>query len=114
MTTQVVADLRQQLAKELDFRLEADNSRALAAATADDPGIAVPAVHDALSNERVMTMDWVQGAKVGLNLICIHDRAWRLRGQSENSLLPAFAVPAHRSADVLVLRRRPPGADQWA
>lgn len=60
----VVADLRQQLAKELDFRLEADNSRTLAAATADDPAIAVPAVYDELSNERIITMEWVQGAKV--------------------------------------------------
>lgn len=60
-------DLRLQLAKELDFRLEADNSRTLAAATADDPAIAVPAVHDELSNERIITMEWVQGAKVGFH-----------------------------------------------
>jgi predicted unusual protein kinase regulating ubiquinone biosynthesis (AarF/ABC1/UbiB family) len=62
---QVVVDLRQQLAEELDFRREAHNSRALATAMQDNPNLAVPTVHDALSNERVITMDWVSGAKVG-------------------------------------------------
>lgn len=62
--TQVVDDLRKQLAEELDFRREADNSRALATAMQDNPNLAVPAVHDALSNERIVTMEWVEGAKV--------------------------------------------------
>ena len=61
---QVVDDLRQQLAEELDFRREAANSRALATAMQDNPNLAVPTVHDTLSNEHVITMDWVSGAKV--------------------------------------------------
>jgi predicted unusual protein kinase regulating ubiquinone biosynthesis (AarF/ABC1/UbiB family) len=61
---QVVDDLRKQLAEELDFRREADNSRALAAAMRDNPIIAVPALHDTLSNQRIITMEWVSGAKV--------------------------------------------------
>ena len=61
---QVVDDLRKQLAEELDFRREADNSRALTAAMQDNPHLAVPTVHDALSNERVVTMEWCEGAKV--------------------------------------------------
>lgn len=61
---QVVQDLRKTLAQELDFRQEAANSRALAAATARNPSVAVPRVHDALSNRRVIVMEWVSGAKV--------------------------------------------------
>lgn len=61
---QVVQDLRKTLAQELDFRQEAANSRALAAATTRNPSVAVPRVHDALSNRRVIVMEWVSGAKV--------------------------------------------------
>ena len=62
---QVVDDLRKQLAEELDFRREAANSRALAAAMQDNPNLAVPSVHDPLSNERIITQEWISGAKVG-------------------------------------------------
>lgn len=61
---QVVEDLRRTLAQELDFRQEAANSRALADATVDNPSVAVPRVHDELSNQRVIVMEWVSGAKV--------------------------------------------------
>ena len=71
--TQVVDDLRKQLAEELDFRREADNSRALATAMQDNPNLAVPTVHDALSNERIITMEWVSGAKVRVALSVLNN-----------------------------------------
>lgn len=60
----LVTELRQQLAQEMDFRREADNARSLSAAMASEPRVVVPHVYPALSGERVLTMEWVEGCKV--------------------------------------------------
>ncbi|EIE24434.1 ABC1-domain-containing protein [Coccomyxa subellipsoidea C-169] len=60
----VLTELRQNLAKELDFRLEAANAQRLAAAFAGRRGVAVPLPVPELSGERVLTMEWIDGCKL--------------------------------------------------
>ncbi|CAL8467426.1 g6964 [Coccomyxa elongata] len=60
----VLSELRANLAKELDFRLEADNAQHLAAAFAGRRGVAVPQPVPELSGERVLTMEWIDGCKL--------------------------------------------------
>lgn len=58
----VVAELRERLVEELDYRIEADHQRMFGAAYEGHPFISVPAVHDDLSTSRVLTTDLARGA----------------------------------------------------
>jgi len=58
----IVAELRERLVEELDYRIEADHQRMFAEYYAGHPFIAVPAVFDELSTSRVLTTELVQGA----------------------------------------------------
>lgn len=55
----LVAEMRERLVEELDYRREADVQRAFATAHADNPGVVIPAVH--LATRRVLVMDWLDG-----------------------------------------------------
>ncbi|HEX2575071.1 MAG TPA: AarF/ABC1/UbiB kinase family protein [Aquihabitans sp.] len=59
----LVAELRDRITEELDYRLEADNQRLFAAYYADHPFIHVPAVVDELSTARVLTTELATGAR---------------------------------------------------
>ncbi len=59
----LVAELRERLAEELDYRLEADNQRLFADAYRDHPFIEIPDVVGDLSTERVLTTDLAEGAR---------------------------------------------------
>ena len=59
----LVAELKERLVEELDYRLEADNQRLFAAYYADHPFITVPGVVDELSTTRVLTTDWSDGVR---------------------------------------------------
>ena len=58
----IVAELRERLVEELDYRIEADHQRMFAGHYAGHPFIHVPAVFDELSTARVLTTELVQGA----------------------------------------------------
>lgn len=58
----IVAELRERLLEELDYRIEADHQRTFAAHYRDHPFIHVPEVHDELSTARVLTTELVEGA----------------------------------------------------
>ena len=60
----LVEELKQQLSLELNFRHEAANAAAMAAAFRGRPEVTVPPVFAALSGERVLTMQWLEGCKV--------------------------------------------------
>lgn len=49
---------------QIDFRIEAANNRRFAANFAHDPDVGFPRLHDGLCSARVLTMDFVEGAKV--------------------------------------------------
>jgi predicted unusual protein kinase regulating ubiquinone biosynthesis (AarF/ABC1/UbiB family) len=59
----LVAELKERLVEELDYRLEAENQRLFADYYAGHPFITVPGVVDELSTTRVLTTDWSDGAR---------------------------------------------------
>ena len=75
----LVEELKQQLSAELDFRHEAANAAAMAAAFVGRPEVAVPPVFGALSGQRVLTMQWLEGCKV---------LRWRMRLMSATTPKP--------------------------
>jgi predicted unusual protein kinase regulating ubiquinone biosynthesis (AarF/ABC1/UbiB family) len=59
----LVAELRERLLEELDYRLEADNQRLFAEFYAGHPFIHIPAVVDDLCSERVLTTELAEGVR---------------------------------------------------
>jgi predicted unusual protein kinase regulating ubiquinone biosynthesis (AarF/ABC1/UbiB family) len=59
----LIAELRERMVEELDYREEADNQRAFAAVYADDPEIRVPRV--VASAPKAMVSEWVTGRRLG-------------------------------------------------
>jgi predicted unusual protein kinase regulating ubiquinone biosynthesis (AarF/ABC1/UbiB family) len=57
------AELRERIAEELDYELEAQNQRAVARAHRDHPFAFVPEVHTDLSSRRVLVTDLIEGAR---------------------------------------------------
>jgi predicted unusual protein kinase regulating ubiquinone biosynthesis (AarF/ABC1/UbiB family) len=60
----LVAELRDRMAEELDYRDEADNQRAFAAAFADDPEIKVPRV--VASSPKTVVSEWITGTPLSM------------------------------------------------
>jgi len=58
---ELVDELRDRMGEELDYRIEAVNQQRFADRFAGHPFIRVPGVVAALSGERVLTTDWVDG-----------------------------------------------------
>lgn len=58
------AELARAVREELDYAAEAQSLREMRAAFASDPRIEVPAVHDALSTRRVLTMELANGQQL--------------------------------------------------
>ncbi len=62
----VLRELEQVTEEELDFRIEAENTRAFrASCIADETVVSCPEIIDELSSERVLTMTFVDGYSVG-------------------------------------------------
>jgi predicted unusual protein kinase regulating ubiquinone biosynthesis (AarF/ABC1/UbiB family) len=59
----VYAELRERIAEELDYELEAQNQRAVARAHRGHPFAHVPEVHTELSTRRVLVTDLLEGAR---------------------------------------------------
>jgi hypothetical protein len=59
------AELRERIAEELDYELEAQNHRAVARAHRGHPFAHVPEVHTDLSSRRVLVTDLLTGARFG-------------------------------------------------
>lgn len=59
----IVAELRERLVEELDYRIEADHQRLFAAHYRGHPFIHVPEVVDELSGARVLTTELAEGAR---------------------------------------------------
>lgn len=54
-------ELSDRIMEELDYELEASNTRAVARAYRDHPFIVIPDVVDELSSQRILVTDWVDG-----------------------------------------------------
>jgi predicted unusual protein kinase regulating ubiquinone biosynthesis (AarF/ABC1/UbiB family) len=59
----LLAELRERVLEELDYRREADNQRFFAAYYAGHPTITVPSIVDELSTRRVVTSELADGAR---------------------------------------------------
>jgi predicted unusual protein kinase regulating ubiquinone biosynthesis (AarF/ABC1/UbiB family) len=73
----VASEIRERIAEELDYELEAQNQRSLARIFDGHPFIAVPDVISSLSRERVLVSEYVQG--VGFEELKGYPRAQRDR-----------------------------------
>jgi ubiquinone biosynthesis protein len=62
--TGIVEEFERSIREEMDFRNEARNARTMAEASRDLPFLVIPAVHDDLSSDTVLTLDLVEGVKV--------------------------------------------------
>ncbi len=60
----LVDELAAFVALELDFRREADSTERVRAAMADDPTVRVPRVHRALSTDRLLVLEFLDGTKI--------------------------------------------------
>jgi aarF domain-containing kinase len=60
----VIDEFKGVALKELDFRSEAQNAAQCAAFFSDWPGVHVPATLPLLTSQRVLTMEWIDGAKL--------------------------------------------------
>jgi ubiquinone biosynthesis protein len=58
-----VEHFAEALRAQLDFHREADNNRRLARNFAHDPRVGVPALHEDLCSDRVITMEFIDGIK---------------------------------------------------
>jgi len=58
----LLSELRERIAEECDYELEASNHRRLERFWRDHPFVLVPRVHTELSHRRVLVTDWVDGA----------------------------------------------------
>jgi predicted unusual protein kinase regulating ubiquinone biosynthesis (AarF/ABC1/UbiB family) len=57
----IVAELKERIAEELDYSLEAEHQRMFALAYAGHPYIHIPQVIDSLSTQRVLTTEFAEG-----------------------------------------------------
>ena len=60
-TTAVLAEIRDRIADELDYELEAQNQRRLERMLRDHPHVRIPHVHTDLSTRRVLVTEYVEG-----------------------------------------------------
>ncbi|MBL6957512.1 MAG: AarF/ABC1/UbiB kinase family protein [Rhodospirillales bacterium] len=60
--SEIHAELSDRLHEELDYRREADNMALYAHMLKDDPGVIVPQTVPELSTDRLLTMNWLEGA----------------------------------------------------
>lgn len=58
---ELAAELGERIMEELDYELEASNTRAMARAYRDHPFIRVPNVVTEVSSQRVLTTEWIDG-----------------------------------------------------
>jgi ubiquinone biosynthesis protein len=63
--TDVVEEFRKTIEMELDYRIEASNMAHLTGMYYDDPRVYIPKVYDEASTTRILTMEFVNGIKVG-------------------------------------------------
>ena len=63
-TREIMAEIGERVREELDYEHEAANGRLYAAMLADKPTVRVPAIHPDLSTKRLLTLDWLDGAKI--------------------------------------------------
>jgi len=85
----LVEEFDQQIKKELDFRMEAYNSRRFAQNFADDDTIHVPDVYMELSTKRIITMEYLDGINIS-NTQKLIDEGYNLRLIAQRGAILGF------------------------
>ncbi len=57
-------EVEERLLEETDYHLEVQRSREISEACGDIPNLRFPKYYDALSSERIITMDWIEGKHI--------------------------------------------------
>jgi predicted unusual protein kinase regulating ubiquinone biosynthesis (AarF/ABC1/UbiB family) len=63
-TREIFKELGARVREELDYDREAKHARLYADVLSDEPLVRVPGVHESLSTSRLLTLDWLTGAKL--------------------------------------------------
>jgi predicted unusual protein kinase regulating ubiquinone biosynthesis (AarF/ABC1/UbiB family) len=63
-TREIAGEIRERVREELDYEREAKVARLYALMLADKPFVRVPRVHAELSTRRLLTLDWLDGARL--------------------------------------------------
>ncbi|MBM0125846.1 ABC1 kinase family protein [Pimelobacter simplex] len=88
--SRLAAGLAQSLREELDYRIEAGNTAAGAAALRDRPDIVVPAVDAALSSRRVLVMDRLHGVPLSAGEAAVAGLSRERRVELADTLIGAL------------------------
>lgn len=91
-TRHIRAELADRLREELDYVREARHMRLYDYMLRDEPQVHVPAVRDDLSTDRLLTMDWLEGAP----LMDFTGADVETRNTLAINLFRAWYVPFHR------------------
>ena len=63
-TTEIFKEIADRVREELDYRREAAHARLYGAILHDQPLVRVPAVHEDLSTDRLLSLSWLEGQKL--------------------------------------------------
>ena len=88
-TRQVHEEIAARLREELDYRLEARHMRLYAAMLAKEEGIHLPAVEEALSTDRLLSMGWLEGRP----LLAFKEAPIEVRNRIARNMFRAWYVP---------------------
>ena len=88
-TVEIHKELSARLREELDYRREARHMDLYRAMLAAEPEVHVPGVVDALSTDRLLTMDWLEGAP----LMSIREASQDRRNRVATNMFRAWYVP---------------------
>jgi predicted unusual protein kinase regulating ubiquinone biosynthesis (AarF/ABC1/UbiB family) len=91
-TEEIHAELAARLREELDYQREAKHMALFAGMLRDEPDVAVPKPVAELSSERLLTMNWLEGAK----LMSFVDAPADARNRLAETMFRAWYVPLYR------------------
>ena len=90
-TAEIHSELAARLAEELDYGREAANMRLYRYMLDGVAGAHVPLAYDDLSTKRLLTMDWVDGARLKTFVDACHDQT--TRNQVAENMFRAWYIP---------------------
>jgi len=90
-TKQVHAEISDRLREELDYGREGRALQMFAHMLRDESGVHIPALYEDLSSSRLLTMGWLDGAK----LLSFKDKPLKVRNQIAHNMFRAWYVPLY-------------------
>ena len=63
-TTEILKEIADRVREELDYRREAAHARLYALMLKDQPLVRVPRIHEAVSTDRLLSLEWLEGQKL--------------------------------------------------